>query len=762
MFQSLVAVYALLILALIACMRNILAKDHTRNRTNMIRLIGTAIFMVSSYTLSMLIPSIYPRMAAFATGLYFIGMDWLALMLMLFVADYTQIRLPWRSPRNLLYLWIVADTLSFLVNTFTGHLFTLQRVSLSWGAYWHIQTAPLHGMHMALMVLVLIHCSVMLIHRLIVSPWIYKSKFGAVLTLLGVIILLNAVRSRFETAFDYSVLACGLLAASVCYFVLYVSPRNLLESMHSKLVEDSSVGLFVYDEDKHCVGVNRAARELFTLEGEDIFRYAEQYLASWEKEYGWRLKDSLSADRQMIKNGEKLYIRVDYQKFLDDKGRTLGASFQFEDQTDIVRQVYEDKYKATHDPLTGLFNRDAFEARVKEILAEPDGEYYMLYSNIKDFKLINELCGSEVGDALLKAQANTIRTDESGNSVSCRMYADKFCTLLPKGDFNEEGFTRNMSAVMDSVLSVPLKTHFYFGIYEVTDRTEPIWTMCDKAMMAVESINGSYEQVVSFYKDEMFDRIIREKGIIGRFDTAIENGEFHMFLQPQIKSSDGSLVGAEALVRWIDPEKGVISPASFIPVLEKSGLIHKLDLYMWDKAAQQLEKWKKQGRENLFISVNISTKDFYLIDVTAAFRDLLGRYDFNVKNLKLEITESALMKDVKKVMKTMDELHALGYEIEIDDFGSGYSSLGMLKDIHADILKIDMIFLQETVNVTRSSTILKNMISMSKELGMPVITEGVETREHVDFLSGVGCDMFQGYYFAKPMKVENFESAYCS
>ena len=213
-------------------------------------------------------------------------------------------------------------------------------------------------------------------------------------------------------------------------------------------------------------------------------------------------------------------------------------------------------------------------------------------------------------------------------------------------------------------------------------------------------------------------------------------------------------------MRWIHPEKGMISPADFIPVLEKSGLIHYLDLYMWEKAAQQLEKWKKEGRTNLFISVNISTLDFYLIDIPRAFKTLAATYDFDPKNLKLEITESALMKDVHKVSKNMTELHALGHDIEIDDFGSGYSSLGMLKDIHADILKIDMIFLRDTVNTTRSSAILKNVITMSKELGMPVITEGVETQAHVDFLRSAGCDMFQGFYFSKPISVESFEQEY--
>ena len=758
MFQALVGVYIIPIIAMIVCIR-IIHKSVTGNRNTMLWLIGMAAFSAASYTVSIMVPSNYPSIAVLMEGLYFVGTDWVAIALIFFVADYTRIHPSTNVPRSILAVVALIDSVSLVVNTFTRHMFTMERGVLSWAQYWKIQYRPLHYVHIYFVYLMVAYCVILLLYRMVKAPKIYKGKYGTILVLLAAVIALNMIRVVMGSVFDYSVLIYAFLAISLCYFVLHASPRNLLERMHSTLVEDSVIGLFVYNDDKKCVSVNQAAKELFDKGDDEIYAIAEDYLAKWEEEFEGKMKDVMGAERQVIKNGEKLYIYVNYQKLLDEKGRVLGSGFQFEDRTEVVKQNQEDKYKAAHDVLTGLLNRAAFEKRVQEILSEASEPYYMICSNIKDFKLINELCGSEVGDNLLIAQANVIRADESGDSVSCRMYADKFCTLLPKRDYNEEGFQKNMNSVMDTVLSIPLKTQFYFGVYEVVDNTEPVWTMCDKAMMAIDAISGSYEKSFNFFKEELFQRIIKEKEIIGEFDKAIENGEFHMFLQPQI-ANDGKLVGAEALVRWIHPGKGMISPADFIPVLEKSGLIHKLDLYMWEKAAQQLEKWKRDGRENLSISVNISTKDFYLIDIHEAFRALAEKYDFNIKNLKLEITESALMKDVRKIMKNMDELHALGYDIEIDDFGSGYSSLGMLKDIHADILKIDMIFLQDTVNSERSSTILKNVISMSKELGMPVITEGVEKEEHVEFLRRAGCDMFQGFYFSKPISVESFEKEY--
>ena len=758
MFQALIAIYIIQIIVMLVCTR-IVYKSNTGNRRSLFRLVVMAVVTAASYTISILIPDGHPSLAVFMEGAYFIGTDWLVLALLFFVADYADLHQLVKLPKMIFAIFAAADSLSLVINTVTRHMFTMEREISSWAAYWKIQYRPLHYVHMYFVYFMVVFCIALLLYRMVKEPNIYKSKYGVILSLICAVIVLNILRVTQGFWFDYSVLLYGLLVMSICYFVLHVSPLNLMERMNSTLVEDSVIGLFVYNKDKKCVGVNKAAKELFGREDDLIYGVAEEYLAKWEEEYRGKMKEAMGAERQVMKNGEKLYIYVNYQQLLDEKGRAIGSGFQFEDRTEIEKKNQENQYKATHDPLTGLMNRDAFEARVEEILSASDKAYYMMCSNIKDFKLINELYGSEAGDALLIAQANVIRADKSEDAVACRVYADKFCTLLPKEDYNEEQFGGNMTSLMDTVLSVPLKIQFHFGIYEIVDRTEPIWTMCDKAMMAIDVIHGSYEKTFNFYRADMLERIIKEKEIIDNFEEAIENGEFHMFLQPQI-ANDGMIVGAEALVRWIHPEKGMISPGDFIPALEKAGLIYKLDLFMWEKAAQQLEKWKRVGRDNLFISVNISTKDFYLINVHEVFRDLSEKYDFDTRNLKLEITESALMKDVRKVVKTMDELHALGFDIEIDDFGSGYSSLGMLKDIHADILKIDMIFLQDTENTERSTTILKNVISMSKELGMPVITEGVEKKEHVDFLRHAGCDMFQGFYVSKPISVENFEQEY--
>ena len=198
----------------------------------------------------------------------------------------------------------------------------------------------------------------------------------------------------------------------------------------------------------------------------------------------------------------------------------------------------------------------------------------------------------------------------------------------------------------------------------------------------------------------------------------------------------------------------------FIPVFEKNGMIVKLDQYMWEAACKQLRKWKDEGKKDMYISVNISPKDFYFMDVKQVLVDLVKKYNIEPRKLKLEITETAIMTNIDNPVEILDGLRKEGFIIEMDDFGSGYSSLNMLKDIYVDILKIDMAFLRKSNDEERGRKILKTMIQLAKDLEMPTITEGVETLEQVEFLKAMGCKMFQGYYFAQPMDVATFEEKY--
>ena len=252
-----------------------------------------------------------------------------------------------------------------------------------------------------------------------------------------------------------------------------------------------------------------------------------------------------------------------------------------------------------------------------------------------------------------------------------------------------------------------------------------------------------------------------EQTVLGSFDEALGSGQFRMYLQPLVRK-DGSVVGAEALARWYRPDGSMIMPGDFIETLETAGLIHKLDMHMWELAVKQLSLWKGTEKQDLTISVNVSAKDFYSIDVARVMTELVEKYGVDSQMLRLEITETAFLGKPDKYENIVSELRQKGFLVEIDDFGKDNSTLSFLKDIKADVLKIDMSFLQEIKDSERNRIILQSVISMADSLGMDVITEGVETEEQFHELAKLGCNHFQGYYFCRPVPVDVFEMKYSS
>lgn len=315
----------------------------------------------------------------------------------------------------------------------------------------------------------------------------------------------------------------------------------------------------------------------------------------------------------------------------------------------------------------------------------------------------------------------------SDDIIAARINSDRFAMLIPKKSFSVDMILSIIHRMQDYFKDSSFHLHIFTGVYDINDLEEPVSIMCDKANLASETIKNEYKSNIAYYTERLFESSIEERRIIGEFERAISNNEFEMYLQPQVDSS-GNLYGAEALVRWQHPERGLLSPAIFIDVLEKTGFIYKLDRYMWDKAAKKLGEWKKEGKDQYHISVNISTKDFYLVDVYETFVGLVDKYDIDPVNLNIEITETTLMSDFDKNMGIIRLLQNYGFNIEIDDFGSGYSSLNMLKDISADVLKIDMGFLRASENEAKGLDILESIITLAGKLGMKVITEGVETK----------------------------------
>lgn len=331
------------------------------------------------------------------------------------------------------------------------------------------------------------------------------------------------------------------------------------------------------------------------------------------------------------------------------------------------------------DSMTGLLNKEQFYQDVYELLHQnPDEKYCLVCSNIKDFKFVNELFGMEKGDTVLLRQAELMCEYTPKGTLLARMQNDRFAMCIPRKDLREDVVHKAIFKLQEETQNSAFRMHIFVGVYDITNIEEPISIMCDKANLASTTIENDYHSDIAFYSKNLFDQSIEERRIIGEFEGALNRKEFVMFLQPQVNAK-GELYGAEALVRWQHAQRGLLSPAMFIDVLEKAGLIYKLDRYIWESAAQKLKEWKDKGAEQYHISVNISTKDFYFVDIYEIFTGLIEKYDIRPDRLNLEITETALMSDFDKNMEILKQLREYGFKIEIDDFGSGYSSLNMLK-----------------------------------------------------------------------------------
>ena len=420
-----------------------------------------------------------------------------------------------------------------------------------------------------------------------------------------------------------------------------------------------------------------------------------------------------------------------------------------------------DHYQALHDSLTKLLNEGAFyEAAREAILNQPGSLWVMITANIREFRLINTLFGEQRGNEVLARTADVLRqTAEKAGGLCGRLGGDHFGLLVPRATFREDMLT-DAARVLSNAYSSGLYTFcIHFGVYAMEDASIPVSVMCDRANTALRTIRNDLHATVAWFDCEMMQKSLFEQEVISGFEAVLEAGQFQMYLQPLIEEG-GRIFGAEALARWNRPDGSVILPESFIETLERAGLIHKLDRYVWECAVQQLARWSQAGENELVISVNMSAMDFYSMDVYSALTELVRKYRVDSRRLRLEITETALLKDPEQSSRIVSALRGQGFLVEIDDFGKGHSSLMMLKDIRADVLKLDMSLLREIETEPRDRIILESVIRMADSLGMELIAEGVETEEQLRLLSSMGCRRFQGYYYSRPLSVPEFEAKY--
>lgn len=409
------------------------------------------------------------------------------------------------------------------------------------------------------------------------------------------------------------------------------------------------------------------------------------------------------------------------------------------------------------DPLTGLYTKEYFYHCAAELIRKnPEQKYDVICCDIERFKLVNDLYGVQEDDTLLRCLSDIVKQKVQGHGICCRMSGDIFYVMIERPEkYQDNAFSSHLEYI--NQYGMNLRSVVKYGIYQIDDVCIPISIMCDRAYLAVESVKGKFDVYYAFYNESIRQKLLEEQFVLSNMESALENGEFEVYYQPKYDLQSRIIISAEALVRWIHPEKGLIPPNQFIPIIEKNGFITQLDIFVWEQVCKTIRGWIDAGKPIVPISVNMSRADIYNPNIDQILIALVKKYRLSPQYLFLEITETAYMDNEEQLTHSMHKLKKLGFIIEMDDFGSGYSSLNMLAELPIDILKLDMRFVQGDQLSNNRKSILSFIISLAKWLDLRIIAEGVETEEQVKLLTNLGCERAQGYYFSKPLPVDQFE-----
>lgn len=412
-------------------------------------------------------------------------------------------------------------------------------------------------------------------------------------------------------------------------------------------------------------------------------------------------------------------------------------------------------------------NISKFISDAKEIFSMfPKEEYCIIKLDIDKFEYINEIYGYDCGEKILVHIEKTLSNFINDNEIYTRGYDGNFLLLLH--ETNDEELIKKIKYISRKLMKrihdneKKMNIHLAFGMYRIEESVEAIEKMIYKANVAqkIAKLVPSQMESYMFYNSKIKNKIIEEKKMESIMYDALENREFKVYLQGKNDLNSLNLAGAEALVRWQSSELGFVSPMDFVPIFEKNGFIIEIDFFVFEEICKNMRKWLDDGVDVKITSINQSKRHLENDNYVSRLKSIINKYNVPPELIELEITETAITDNIKKLVEVIDNLHKLGFKISIDDFGSGYSSLNMLKQIDADVLKIDGGFLNGVDESKKSKTIIKHVIRMAKELDIQTITEGVENHEQEEFLRDIGCDMAQGFLYSKPMPILEFEKKY--
>ncbi|HGH0458648.1 TPA: EAL domain-containing protein [Clostridioides difficile] len=420
-------------------------------------------------------------------------------------------------------------------------------------------------------------------------------------------------------------------------------------------------------------------------------------------------------------------------------------------EKEILSFAYEDK-------VTYIGNQNKFYRECsKYLLDKPSLNYIIVYFDINNFKMINDTFGYEFGDNLLITIAKALKEELTEGEVYARLSSDYFAIFCDYKNGRNKIIRKldNIRSNIESNLSIVFEISLCVGIYFVEEGEVDIQKAVNKANMARSVAKGKNINY-AIYNEDVRNKLSEESMILDDIKIALVKNQFEVYYQPKFSLVTGEMIGSEALIRWNHPEHGFISPAVFIPIAEKSKLILKIGRFVFERVCNDLYEWKKQGKKIVPVSVNLSRVELYQPDIVKFINKTIKMYNLSSDFIEIEITETVAINELNILKNVLNELRTYGFSISMDDFGTGYSSISCLRDMPIDILKLDKSFLGGIEHDERSRNIAKSIVSLAKSLDLVVIIEGVESKEQAELMKQFGCDLVQGFYFARPMPAKNF------
>ena len=744
--------FSILIISLIVCMVFSMRSKKAVGKAVAFLLAGMATPVLGNL---IIITSSSQLVSTVGYYVYFLGMDVAVYSSWYFTHIYCDIGKPKKSLMIPILLLFGADAVLYALNPFLSWSFSTEIIQVEERAYYRLVPYLGQTYHRVICYGLFFVVLVIFAVKTVKATRVYKEKYRVILFSMIAIVAVESYYIFSRQPMDISMVGFGVFGLLVYFFALKYRPLKLLDRMLAGMASEMPEALFFFDRTGKCIWTNEPGKNLIGISKDNYDEVKDDLIFLFGdldfKSSGWSKRVTLGTGE------EAQYTFITMKSVVNDNKKVIGSYLSIRDITDEQHELKREMYRATHDSQTGFYTKEyLYESISKRLENDHETSYMIGYIEVSNYKMINDVFGKEFGDITIDCVAEQILANTSKKSLYGRLSVDSFGMLIDKSRYSEEHVKKLLGnfTVKDENLDHHINIHF--GIYDISPEDEiDVPLFFDSARLATTTIRDDFQDHLVYYDDKLRNEIIHNQLISNQVNNAIETRQIRPYLQP-IVDSRGMLAGAEALVRWIHPDEGFMNPGLFIPVFERNGLIADVDRYMWRCACEILADWKERGIDS-FISINISPKDFYYMDVVTELKKLVEEFGIEAVRLRVEITETAIMTGSVDILKLVRDLREYGFIVEMDDFGSGYSSLNLLKDMDIDVIKIDMQFLKDSERNMKAGTIIKSIINMSEDLGIDTLTEGVETARQFEKLYAMGCKLYQGYYFSKPVPLEDFE-----